>query len=66
MGYWDETDRILDEHGGKGPPCPECGKNLYPFDDHGRFFCECDYRNPALQILDMRADALRGIKKIKK
>jgi len=45
MGYWDATDRILRENGGRGPECPECRKNMYPMDDHGRFFCECGYRS---------------------
>jgi len=41
VGYWDETDRIMNANGGNGPVCPDCGKRMYPIDDHGRFSCGC-------------------------
>lgn len=41
MSYWDATDRYLEEHGGSGPPCPYCGKEMFAADDHGRFSCFC-------------------------
>lgn len=41
MGYWDETDRIIAENGGRNPTCPNCGKEMFPQDDHGRFVCSC-------------------------
>lgn len=37
MGYWDETDRILHENGGKSPICPVCKCEMFAIDDHGRF-----------------------------
>jgi hypothetical protein len=44
MSYWDETDRYLSSHGGKGPPCPHCGRTMFAADDHGRFSCFCGGR----------------------
>jgi hypothetical protein len=41
MGYWDTTDRILNVGGGHGPACPNCGREMSPADDHGRFICAC-------------------------
>ncbi|MDD4900659.1 MAG: hypothetical protein PHS62_00900 [Patescibacteria group bacterium] len=41
MGYWDATDEFLREHSGHGPTCPNCGKAMFPEDDHGRFVCSC-------------------------
>ncbi|MDX9893015.1 MAG: hypothetical protein RB292_01185 [Patescibacteria group bacterium] len=41
MSYWDITDRYLGGHGGHGPSCPECGKEMFAADDHGRFRCTC-------------------------
>jgi len=41
MGYWDATDKYLAEHGGHGPTCPHCGKEMFAEDDHGRFSCFC-------------------------
>ncbi len=43
MGYWDATDLALSENGGIGPPCPACGREMFPIDDHGRFQCFCGY-----------------------
>lgn len=44
MSYWDETDQYLRRHGGTGPPCPTCGREMAAADDHGRFTCfSCDF-----------------------
>ncbi|EKD24052.1 MAG: hypothetical protein ACD_81C00119G0001 [uncultured bacterium] len=45
MSYWDATDRVLRENGGKGPPCGFCGREKFPIDDHGRFGCFCTGAN---------------------
>ncbi len=39
MGYWDATEKVQQEHGGKNPTCPIHHCKMYPQDDHGRFFC---------------------------
>lgn len=42
MSYWDETDRIKQELGGRNPICPIHQREMFPADDHGRFTCiEC-------------------------
>ncbi len=41
MGYWDATDQYLSRHGGRGPTCPSCGREMFAEDDHGRFLCSC-------------------------
>jgi hypothetical protein len=41
MNYWTATDEILAQHGGHGPKCPNCGQEMFPEDDHGRFTCMC-------------------------
>jgi len=56
--YWTASDDIMREHGGRGPPCPSCGKTMHPADDHGRFFCGCGYENEALKELDRLSQAL--------
>ena len=38
MGYWDATDRIQKENGGRNPRC-SCGEEMVAVDDHGRFEC---------------------------
>lgn len=40
MNYWTATAEYLKEHG-EGPECPDCGKTMFPQDDHGRFTCFC-------------------------
>lgn len=42
MGYWDATDQYMRRHGGRGPACPSCGKEMFAQDDHGRFACFCN------------------------
>ena len=37
--YWTATAEIKEELGGKNPTCPECRKEMFPQDDHGRFKC---------------------------
>jgi hypothetical protein len=58
--YWFRSSRMMAENDGKGPDCPSCGNEQYPADDHGRFFCGCGYKNPALVDLDRRAAAMMG------
>ncbi len=41
MSYWDRTDTYLRKRGGRAPLCPNCGKAMFPADDHGRFVCLC-------------------------
>jgi hypothetical protein len=41
MNYWTATDQVLAKNGGKGPRCPDCGGEMFPEDDHGRFTCMC-------------------------
>lgn len=41
MGYWNATEEYLSHHGGQGPICPHCGKEMFVQDDHGRFGCFC-------------------------
>ncbi len=42
MSYWDVTDTYLRRHG--KPDCPNCGKEMFAEDDHGRFMCCCGAR----------------------
>lgn len=60
MGYWDETDRIIAENGGKNPICPVCKTEMYPVDDHGRFACRCQPFGPGpiLSIPQVPGDAV--------
>jgi len=44
MGYWDATDEYLGRHG-RGPTCSQCGAEMFPQDDHGRFTCFCNLGN---------------------
>lgn len=41
MNYYTATDEILAKRGGRGPKCPDCGREMFPEDDHGRFICAC-------------------------
>lgn len=41
MNYHTATDEILKRRGRHGPRCPNCGKEMFPIDDHGRFSCRC-------------------------
>ena len=51
MGYWDRTDNILKERGGRAPFCPNCGKEMFAADDHGRFTCFCRLgKKPSIQF----------------
>jgi phage/plasmid primase-like uncharacterized protein len=40
MSYWSATDEFLQKNGGN-PKCPNCGSEMFPQDDHGRFICFC-------------------------
>ncbi len=61
MGYFDETDRINEEHGGKSPDCPSCGNTMYAIDDHGRYGCSSCNENR-----DMLTGSLLDRPKIRK
>lgn len=57
MGYWDATDLYLKRHGGEGPKCPLCGKEMFPMDDHGRFTCFCSLgKTLDVSVLDPTID----------
>jgi ribosomal protein S27AE len=44
MGYWDATEKVLEDLGGRNPTCPIHGCEMFPADDHGRFTCvECGF-----------------------
>lgn len=49
-GYFDETDRYLNQHGG-APKCRACGNTMFPADDHGRFMCFCGGRGSHLDVV---------------
>ncbi|MFC1594959.1 hypothetical protein ACFL3E_00845 [Patescibacteria group bacterium] len=52
MGYWDATDLIRKELGGRNPNCPECGEEMVAVDDHGRFECfSCGHGRPKYRII---------------
>lgn len=63
MSYWDETEQYLNRHGGDGPTCPNCGRVMFPADDHGRFVCFCDLGNPFDTVLGVsrRAPRIRQV-----
>jgi ribosomal protein S27AE len=42
--YWSVTDDMIRKNGGRNPTCPNCGKEMYALDDHGRFACSCGRR----------------------
>lgn len=64
MGYWDATDNYLQNHGGHGPNCPACGKEMFAEDDHGRFKCFCGMEK-TLQIPQIGADGMTDEQKSK-
>ena len=42
MSYWDLTDTVRVELGGKNPTCSIHQCEMFSIDDHGRFMCpEC-------------------------
>ena len=46
MGYWDATHKVKAALGGQNPTCPKHGCEMFPQDDHGRFWCpQCGFNN---------------------
>jgi uncharacterized OB-fold protein len=41
MNYHTATNEVLRKRGGNRPKCPNCGREMFPIDDHGRFDCRC-------------------------